>query len=143
MHHTPARSRGPYEEYGEATAEIGPEVDLLGPEAAAEAAETLEPGSCALMLLVEHVRAARAADVIRGAGGRIAGTVRIPSDLVEEARRARREAVAAAAAGRDRPCSRGDAPSCERSSGPSARSCRTAPSGSSPRPRGKPPDTGP
>ncbi|WP_179199759.1 hypothetical protein [Streptomyces sp. NRRL B-24572] len=40
-------------------AEIGPEADLLGPEDAAEAAETLEPGSCAPMLLVEHVWAAR------------------------------------------------------------------------------------
>ncbi|MFF3607768.1 DUF6325 family protein [Streptomyces sp. NPDC002463] len=89
-----------YEEYDEATAEIGPEANLLGPEDAAEAAETLEPGSCALMLLVEHVWAARAAEAIREAGGRIAGTVRIAPDLVEEARHAYREAVAAAAVGR-------------------------------------------
>lgn len=55
-----------YEEYDEATAEIGPEVDLLGPEDAAETAETLEPGSCALMLLVEHVWAARGGRDPRG-----------------------------------------------------------------------------
>ncbi|MEU4275286.1 DUF6325 family protein [Streptomyces tanashiensis] len=89
-----------YEEYDDATTEIGPEANQLGSEDAAEAAETLEPGSCALMLLVEHVWAARAADAIREAGGRIAGTVRVPPELVEEARYAYREAVAAATVGR-------------------------------------------
>ncbi|MFB7590144.1 DUF6325 family protein [Streptomyces sp. NPDC056169] len=89
-----------YEEYEEATAEIGPEANLLGPEDAAEAAETLEPGSCALMLLVEHVWAARAAEAIREAGGRVSGTVRIPPDHVEQARDAYREAVAVSVAGR-------------------------------------------
>ncbi|WP_024756809.1 hypothetical protein [Streptomyces exfoliatus] len=79
---------------------IGPEANLMGPEDAAEAAETLEPGSCALMLLVEHVWAARAADAIREAGGRVSGTVRISPDHVEQARDAYREAVAVAAAGR-------------------------------------------
>lgn len=86
-----------YEEYDEATAEIGPEANLLGPEDAAEAAETLEPGSCALMLLVEHVWAARAAEAIRDAGGHVSGTVRILPDHVEQARDAYREAVAVAA----------------------------------------------
>ncbi|MFE2561145.1 DUF6325 family protein [Streptomyces sp. NPDC059352] len=90
-----------YEEYDEATAEIGPEANLLGPEDAAEAAGTLEPGCCALMLLVEHVWAARAAEAIREVGGRIAGNVRIPPDHVEQARGAYREAVVAAAAGRN------------------------------------------
>ncbi|MEU5216749.1 DUF6325 family protein [Streptomyces sp. NPDC020807] len=85
-----------YEEYDEATAEIGPEANLLGPEDAAEAAETLEPGSCALMLLVEHVWAGRAADAVREAGGRVSGTVRIPSDHVEQARAAYRDAVSVA-----------------------------------------------
>ncbi|MFF6840125.1 DUF6325 family protein [Streptomyces tanashiensis] len=89
-----------YEEYDDATTEIGPEANQFGSEDAAEAAETLEPGSCALMLLVEHVWAARAADAIREAGGRIAGTVRVPPELVEEARYAYREAVAAATVGR-------------------------------------------
>ncbi|MEU3688548.1 DUF6325 family protein [Streptomyces narbonensis] len=86
-----------YEEFDEATAEIGPEANLLGPEDAAEAAETLEPGSCALMLLVEHVWAARAAEAIREAGGRISGTARIPPDHVEQALDAHREAMAALA----------------------------------------------
>lgn len=86
-----------YEEYDEATAEIGPEANLLGPEDAVEAAETLEPGSCALMLLVEHVWAERAAEAIREADGRISGTVRIPPDHVDQARDAYREAALAAA----------------------------------------------
>ncbi|WP_328940525.1 DUF6325 family protein [Streptomyces sp. NBC_00250] len=84
-----------YEEYDEATAEIGPEINLLGPQDAEEAAETLEPGSCALMLLVEHVWAARAVDAIREAGGRIAGSVRVAPEHVDQARDAYREAVAA------------------------------------------------
>ncbi|MCX5230965.1 hypothetical protein [Streptomyces sp. NBC_00233] len=83
-----------YAEYDEATAEIGPEVNLLGPEDAEEAAETLEPGSCALMLLVEHVWAARAAEAIREAGGRIAGTARVPPEYVRQHRTPIREAVA-------------------------------------------------
>ncbi|MFF0479116.1 DUF6325 family protein [Streptomyces sp. NPDC004284] len=90
-----------YEEYGDATAEIGPGINPLGPEDAAEAAETLEPGSCALMLLVEHVWATRAAEAIREAGGRISGSVRVPHEVVAEARNAYHEAVVATAAGRD------------------------------------------
>ncbi|MFF2777218.1 DUF6325 family protein [Streptomyces sp. NPDC058052] len=86
-----------YDEYDEATAEIGPEANLLGPEDAAEVAQSMEPGSCALMLLVEHIWAARAAEAIRGAGGRIAASVPIPDAHVEEARAAYRQAVAAAA----------------------------------------------
>ncbi|MCX5395134.1 DUF6325 family protein [Streptomyces sp. NBC_00094] len=89
-----------YEEYDEATAVIGPEANLLGPEDAAEAAETLEPGTSALMLLVEHVWATRAAEAIHDAGGRISGTVRIPPHHVQQALEAHSEAVAAAAAGR-------------------------------------------
>ncbi|MEU3747998.1 MULTISPECIES: hypothetical protein [Streptomyces] len=49
------------------------------------------------MLLVEHVRAARATEAIREAGGRISGTVRIPPDHVEQAMDAHREAMAAVA----------------------------------------------
>lgn len=86
-----------YEEYEEAAAEIGPEANLLGPEDAAEVAETLEPGSCALMLLVEHVWAARAAEAIREADGRVAGRVPIPHEFVEQAHAAYREAVSTSA----------------------------------------------
>ncbi|MFF9838890.1 DUF6325 family protein [Streptomyces sp. NPDC013740] len=87
-----------YEEYAAAAAEIGPEANLLGPEDAAEAAETMEPGSCALMLLVEHLWAGRAADAIREADGRVAARVPIPHEYVEQAHAAYREVVAAAAA---------------------------------------------
>ncbi|MFD8010992.1 DUF6325 family protein [Streptomyces sp. NPDC059762] len=86
-----------YDEFDEATAEIGPEANLLGPEDAAEVAQSLEPGSCALMLLVEHIWAARAAEAIREAGGRVAARVSIPDAHVEEARTPNREAVAEAA----------------------------------------------
>ncbi|GHA90734.1 DUF6325 family protein [Streptomyces termitum] len=86
-----------YDEYDDATEEIGPEANLLGPEDAAEAAAALEPGSCALMLLVEHIWAADAAEAIREAGGRVAASVRIPDAYVDEARDAYRRAVAEAA----------------------------------------------
>ncbi|MET9346925.1 DUF6325 family protein [Streptomyces termitum] len=86
-----------YDEYDDATAEIGPEANLLGPEDAAEAAAALEPGSCALMLLVEHIWAADAAEAIREAGGRVAASVRIPDAYVDEAREAYQRAVAEAA----------------------------------------------
>ncbi|MEV7282491.1 DUF6325 family protein [Streptomyces sp. NPDC093111] len=85
-----------YEEYEDAAAEIGPEANLLGPEDAAEVAQTLEPGSCALMLLVEHVWAAQAAEAVRAAGGHVAGRVPVPHAFVEQAHAAYREAVAAA-----------------------------------------------
>ncbi|MFE2168726.1 DUF6325 family protein [Streptomyces sp. NPDC059447] len=55
---------------------------LIGPEDVREAAELLERGSCALLLLVEHVWAEDAAIAVRAAGGRIAGSVRIPADRV-------------------------------------------------------------
>ncbi|MFH9958265.1 DUF6325 family protein [Streptomyces roseolus] len=86
-----------YDEFDEATAEIGPEANLLGPEDAAEVAQSLEPGSCALMLLVEHIWAGRAAEVVREAGGRVAARVPVPDAHVEEARAAYEQAVAAAA----------------------------------------------
>ncbi|MEU2244410.1 hypothetical protein ABZ572_34020 [Streptomyces sp. NPDC018338] len=46
-----------------------------------------------------RVWAARAADAIREAGGRVSGTVRISLDHVERARDAYREAVAVAVSG--------------------------------------------
>ncbi|MEV8531022.1 DUF6325 family protein [Streptomyces sp. NPDC051211] len=53
---------------------------LIGPEDVQEAADLLDRGSCALLLLVEHVWAADAAVAVRAAGGRIAGSVRIPPE---------------------------------------------------------------
>lgn len=53
---------------------------LIGPEDVHEAAELLERGNCALLLLVEHVWAEDAALAVRAAGGRIVGSVRIPPE---------------------------------------------------------------
>ncbi|MBW5486072.1 DUF6325 family protein [Streptomyces bambusae] len=53
---------------------------LIGPEDVRESADLLERGSCALLVLVEHVWAEDAAIAVRAAGGRIAGSVRIPAD---------------------------------------------------------------
>lgn len=71
-----------------ADADTATPVNLMGGEDAAEAAELLEPGSCALLLLVEHVWAAEAADAFRAANGRVAASVRIPPEHVAEARQA-------------------------------------------------------
>lgn len=55
---------------------------LIGPEDVQEAARLLERGSCALLLLVEHVWAEDAAIAVRAAGGRIVGSVRIPPERI-------------------------------------------------------------
>ncbi|MFD9334217.1 DUF6325 family protein [Streptomyces sp. NPDC060028] len=55
---------------------------LIGPEDVQESAGLLERGSCALLLVVEHVWAEDAAIAVRAAGGRIVGSVRIPVDRV-------------------------------------------------------------
>ncbi|MFJ8046212.1 DUF6325 family protein [Kitasatospora sp. NPDC096147] len=64
------------------------ELQLIGPEDAQEAAELLEPGTVALLVLVEHVWAAAAAEALRAIGGRIATGVRIPPENIEQAVRA-------------------------------------------------------
>ncbi|MFJ6936710.1 DUF6325 family protein [Streptomyces sp. NPDC101132] len=61
---------------------------LIGPEDVREAAGLLERGSCALLVLVEHVWAEDAAIAVRAAGGRIAGSVRIPPERIAEVRAA-------------------------------------------------------
>ncbi|MGZ9933367.1 DUF6325 family protein [Streptomyces sp. NC-S4] len=55
---------------------------LIGPEDIQEAAGLLARGSCALLLVVEHLWAEDAAIAVRAAGGRIVGSVRIPPDRV-------------------------------------------------------------
>ncbi|WP_030295343.1 DUF6325 family protein [Streptomyces katrae] len=55
-------------------------AQLIGAEDIEEAAELLERGSCALLLVVEHVWAEDAAIAVRAAGGRIIGSVRIPPE---------------------------------------------------------------
>ncbi|GAA2237632.1 MULTISPECIES: DUF6325 family protein [Kitasatospora] len=72
-------------------------LPLIGPEDAQEAAGLLEPGTVALLVLIEHVWAQAAADALRGVGGRIASGVRIPPENIEEAVRV---AKARAAAGK-------------------------------------------
>lgn len=64
------------------------ELPLIGPEDAQEAAELLEPGTVALIILIEHVWAQAAADALRAVGGRIASGVRIPPENIEQAVRA-------------------------------------------------------
>ncbi|MFZ3472853.1 DUF6325 family protein [Streptomyces sp. 4.24] len=56
---------------------------LIGPEDVRESAGLLERGSCALLLVVEHVWAEDAAVAVRAAGGRIAGAVRLPVERLE------------------------------------------------------------
>lgn len=56
------------------------EADLL------EVAANLEPSSTVAALLVEHVWASRFADAVRGAGGELLVSERIPGDLVDQAR---------------------------------------------------------
>ncbi|MFD5512497.1 DUF6325 family protein [Streptomyces sp. NPDC090741] len=60
-------------------------AQLIGAEDVKESAELLERGSCALLLLVEHVWAEDAAIAVRAAGGRIVGSVRIPPERTEAA----------------------------------------------------------
>jgi uncharacterized membrane protein len=66
----------------------GEEVGLMGAEDAEEAAELLEPGSSAVLVLVEHLWATAAAEAFRKAGGHVAASVRIPPEYISEAQRA-------------------------------------------------------
>ena len=70
--------------------DAGAALPLIGPEDAQEAAELLEPGTVALIVLIEHLWAQAAADAIREVGGRIASGVRIPPENIEQAVRAAR-----------------------------------------------------
>ena len=67
---------------------------LLGEEDLIDAADALEPGSSAAMLLWEDIWAAELASALRGAGGELVTIGRIPHEVVTEAR----EALSAAAA---------------------------------------------
>lgn len=58
---------------------------LLCQEDIAAAAEQLEPGSSAAMLVWENVWAARFAEALRGSGGEVKLNVRIPHAVIEEA----------------------------------------------------------
>lgn len=56
------------------------EADLV------EVADSLEPSTSVAALLVEHIWSARFADAVRGAGGELLASERIPGHLVDEAR---------------------------------------------------------
>ena len=79
---------GDFEHLRGAVDAAGEAVNLMGEEDAAEAAGLLEPGSSALLVLVEHLWATAAAEAFRKAGGHVAASVRIPPEYVSEACRA-------------------------------------------------------
>ncbi|MEU5878865.1 DUF6325 family protein [Spirillospora sp. NPDC047279] len=58
--------------------------DLIGAEDADEVGASLDPGTCALAVLVEHAWAREAADAVRDAGGRLAASIRIPAEHIPE-----------------------------------------------------------
>jgi uncharacterized membrane protein len=60
-------------------------LGLLSHEDVVEAGDMLDPGTSALVLLIENVWARAASRTIRAAGGRLTATARIPHDQVEEA----------------------------------------------------------
>ncbi len=61
------------------------QFSLIDADDAEEVAETLEPGSCALLALVEQTWAADAAEAVGEAGGSMWASVRIPAEIVGEA----------------------------------------------------------
>jgi len=61
---------------------------LLGEEDLMDAADALEPGSSAAMLLWEDLWAGELASALRGAGGELVTIGRVPHDVVMEAREA-------------------------------------------------------
>ncbi|MFE0458785.1 DUF6325 family protein [Kitasatospora sp. NPDC058965] len=77
-----------YEQLRDLVGEGGEQLRLIGPEDAQETAALLEPGTVALLVLIEHVWAKEAAEALRAVGGRIATGVRIPPEHIEEAVRA-------------------------------------------------------
>lgn len=86
---------GDFEHLRGVVADSSHALPLIGPEDAQEAAELLEPGTVALLVLIEHAWAQAAADAIRAVGGRIASGVRIPPENIEEAVRAAEARIAA------------------------------------------------
>ncbi|MFI0445693.1 DUF6325 family protein [Actinomadura sp. 6N118] len=58
--------------------------DLIAVQDAEEVAAGLDPGTCALAVLVEHSWAKEAAATIKSVGGRLAASIRIPADHVPE-----------------------------------------------------------
>ena len=60
------------------------EASLIAADDAEEVGATLDPGSCALLALVEQTWAAEAAAAVRASGGELTASVRIPPQVVRE-----------------------------------------------------------
>ncbi|GAA4993056.1 DUF6325 family protein [Kitasatospora paranensis] len=69
----------------------GHDLPLIGPEDAREAGGLLEPGTVAVLVLIEHLWARAAEEALRAVGGRIVSGVRIPPERIEAALRAARQ----------------------------------------------------
>jgi uncharacterized membrane protein len=76
-----------FQDVGDIVADIVGHTAVGVPNADAidEVVATLEPGSTALLLVVEHVWAVGVAEEIRAAGGRLVDAVRLPSDVLAAA----------------------------------------------------------
>jgi uncharacterized membrane protein len=60
------------------------QASLIATDDAEEVGQTLDPGNCALLALVEQTWAAEAAEAVRASGGELAASVRIPPQVVRE-----------------------------------------------------------
>jgi uncharacterized membrane protein len=60
------------------------QASLIAADDADEVGATLDPGSCALLALVEQTWAAEAAAAVRSSGGELVASVRIPPQVVRE-----------------------------------------------------------
>lgn len=76
-----------FQDVGDVVADIVGHTAVGVPNADAidQIVATLEPGSTALLLVVEHVWAVGVAAEIRAAGGRLVDAVRLPSDVLAAA----------------------------------------------------------
>jgi hypothetical protein len=61
------------------------QTSLIAADDADEVGAALDPGSCALLALVEQTWAAEAAEAVRASGGELAASVRIPAQVVQDA----------------------------------------------------------
>jgi hypothetical protein len=61
------------------------QTSLIAADDADEVGASLDPGSCALLALVEQTWAAEAAEAVRASGGELAASVRIPAQVVRDA----------------------------------------------------------
>jgi hypothetical protein len=60
------------------------QASLIAADDAEEVGQTLDPGNCAVLALVEQTWAAEAAEAVRASGGELAASVRIPPQVVRE-----------------------------------------------------------